>query len=169
MTDLEAVSHYLSIEVDIGEEKTTIQQSIYLSKVLKHFDCEDCKLCKILMNSGAVSHTKSSTEEANKETIVYYQSAVSSLMWAVMMTYSDLAYVMLILSRYLSNSEKKHLSLLKNVFCYVSDTLDIDLMFMSEDTSNIVEFTDSDFAEVVNECKLTGDFVFMLAEDCISH
>ena len=72
MTDLEAVSHYLSMEVDVGEEKTTIWQSIYLSKVLKHFDCKDCKSCKISMNSGAASHIKLSTEEADKETIVYY-------------------------------------------------------------------------------------------------
>ena len=80
MTDLKAVSHYLSIEIDIGKEKTTIQQSIYLSKVLKCFDYEDCKSCKILMNSGAASHIKSLTEEADKKTIIYYQSAVSFLM-----------------------------------------------------------------------------------------
>ena len=85
------------------------------------------------------------------------------------MTHSDLMYSMLILSRYLSNSEKEHLALLKNVFCYMSGTLDIGLTFMSEDTSDIIGFTDSDFTGAVNECKSTGGFVFMLAGGCISH
>ena len=169
MTDLKAVSHYLSMEIDIGEEKTTIWQSIYLSKVLKCFDCKNCKSCKILMKSDAASHIKLLTKEADKETTVYHQSAVGFLMWAVIMTHSDLAYSILILSRYLSNSEKKHLALLKNIFHYMSGTLDIDLIFMSEDTSDVIEFTDSDFTKAVNECKLTGDFMFMLAEGCISH
>ena len=87
----------------------------------------------------------------------------------MMMTHSDLVYMMSILSKYLSNSEKKHLALLKNIFYYVSDTLDISLMFMSEDTSNVVGFMISDFTEVVNECKLIKDFIFMLAGDYISH
>ena len=76
-------------------------------------------------------------------------------------------YMILKLSRYLSNSEKKHLALLKNIFYYMSDTLDIDFMFMSEDTSDIIEFTDSNFTRVVNKHKLTEDFMFMLAGDCI--
>ena len=169
MTDLGAVSHYLGMEVDVGEEKTTIRQSVYLSKVLKRFGCEDCKPCKIPMDPGAASHTELLTEEADKETIVYYQSAVGSLMWAVTMTHPDLAYAMLILSRYLSNPGKEHLALLKNVFRYVSGTLDVGLTFMSEDTSDVVGFTDSDFAGVVDGCKSTGGFAFMLAGGCISH
>ena len=75
--------------------------------------------------------------------------------------------MVLTLSKYLNNIKQKYLTLLKNVFYYILDKLDKDLIFISKDTSNIVEFTDSDFFKAVNKCKLIKDFVFMLAKDCI--
>ena len=92
-------------------------------------------------------------------------------MWAVMITRPDLAYLMLILSQYLSNPGKEHVSLLTNVFCYISKTLDLELIFndTSKKINNVVDYTDADFADAVDEQRSTEDFIFMLAEECISH
>ena len=121
------------------------------------------------MNSGTVNHIKMFTEQTDKKTIVYYQLTVKSLMWAAMMTQSDLTYSMLILSYYLDNSDKEHLALLKTVFRYVSETLDIELIFTDDAADDLIEYTDADFAEAINSHKLTDDYMFMLAEECISH
>ena len=86
-----------------------------------------------------------------------------------MMTQPDLAYLMLILSCYLGNPGKEHLALLKTVFRYVSETLDVGLTFTDDAADDLIGYTDADFAEAIDGHKLTGDYVFMLARGCISH
>ena len=83
------------------------------------------------------------------------------------MTWSDLIYLMLKLSCYLDNSDKEHLALLKIVFKYVSETLDVELIFTNNAANNLIKYTDADFAEAIDSYKLTNDYMFMLAEECI--
>ena len=120
------------------------------------------------MNSETVSHMKGSKEQVNKDTIKWYQSAVRSLMWAVIMMRPDLTCSMFLLSHYLSNSGKEHVSLLANVFCYVSGTLNLELTFSDNGSDKVIGYSDADFAGAVDNRKLTGGFTFMLAGECIS-
>ena len=76
---------------------------------------------------------------------------------------------MSILSYYLDNSDKEHLTLLKTVFKYVSETLNIELIFTDNITDDLIKYTNADFAKVIDSCKLTSDYMFMLAEEYISH
>ena len=76
---------------------------------------------------------------------------------------------MSILSYYLDNSDKKHLALLKIVFRYISETLNVKLTFTNNTADNLIKYTDVNFAEAIDDCKLTGDYVFILAEEYISH
>ena len=79
-----------------------------------------------------------------------------------MMTWSDLIYLMSILSCYLDNSDKEHLALLKTVFRYVSETLDVELIFTNNAADNLIEYTDADFAETIDDYKLTSDYMFII-------
>ena len=83
------------------------------------------------------------------------------------MTQSDLIYLILILSYYLDNSDKEHLTLLKIVFRYISETLDIELIFTNNAADNLIKYTNVNFAKALNSCKLTSDYMFMLVEECI--
>ena len=56
MTDLDEISYYLDIEIDISDDKTSIYQTNYLANVLNHFRFNDYKSCKISMNSDTVNH-----------------------------------------------------------------------------------------------------------------
>ena len=76
---------------------------------------------------------------------------------------------MSILSHYLDNSDKEYLALLKTVFRYVSETLDIELTFTNNAADDLIRYTNADFAEAIDDCKLTDDYMFMLAEECISY
>ena len=88
-------------------------------------------------------------------------------MWAVIITQSNLIYLMSILSCYLDNSDKEHLALLKTVFRYILETLDIELTFTDDVADNLIRYTDADFTEAIDSCKLTGDYMFILVEECI--
>ena len=79
MTDLDKISHYLDMKIDISDSKTSICQTNYLTNVLNHFKFNDYKSCKILINLNTVNHVKLFTEQTDKETIVYYQLVVNFL------------------------------------------------------------------------------------------
>ena len=85
------------------------------------------------------------------------------------MTQSNLIYLILILSYYLDNSDKEYLTLLKTVFRYISETLNVKLIFTDNIVDNLIRYTDADFAEAIDSCKLTNDYMFMLTKECISH
>ena len=85
------------------------------------------------------------------------------------MTQSDLIYLILILSCYLDNSDKEHLALLKTVFRYISETLDVKLTFINNTVNNLIKYTDANFIRAINSCKSTSDYVFILVKEYISH
>ena len=90
------------------------------------------------MNLDTVNHIKLFIEQIDKDIIVYYQLTVNSLMWAVTITWSDLIYLISILSCYLDNSDKEHLALLKIVFRYILKTLDVELTFTDDAVNNLI-------------------------------
>ena len=73
------MSHYLDMKIDINNSKTSIYQINYLTNVLNCFKFNNCKSCKILINSSTVNYVKSFTEQTDKEIIIYYQLTVNSL------------------------------------------------------------------------------------------
>ena len=85
------------------------------------------------------------------------------------MIQSNLIYLISILSYYLDNSNKKHLALLKTVFRYISETLDVELTFINNIANDLIRYTDTDFVEAIDSFKLINNYVFMLAEEYISH
>ena len=58
MTDLDEISYYLDMKIDIDNSKTSIYQTNYLINVLNHFRFNNCKSCKILINLDTINHIK---------------------------------------------------------------------------------------------------------------
>ena len=85
----------------------------------------------------------------------------------MIMTQLNLIYLILILSYYLDNSDKEHLALLKTVFKYISETLDVKLTFTNNAADNLIKYTNTDFTEAIDDCKLTSDYMFILVKEYI--
>ena len=66
------------------------------------------------------------------------------------------------LSYYLDNSDKEHLALLKTVFKYISETLNVKLIFTNNTADNLIRYINADFAKVIDNYKLSNDYMFML-------
>lgn len=171
MTDLGEVSHYLGMQVDINSDKSeiTLRQTTYLKKVLERFHLQDCKPVSTPMEPGIGNLLLPSEEQADKETIKWYQSIVGSLMWPAIHTRPDLAYSVGVLSRYCSNPGKLHCNLLQRVLRYVAGTLNLGLVFRKDSEDDIVGYSDSDYAGLIDGRKSTGAYVFMFAGGPISH
>ena len=55
---------------------------------------------------------------------------------------------------------------MKQIFCYLKDTVNHELIYMKHD-ENLVNYSDSDYADDVSTCWSTAEYVFYLAEDLI--
>ena len=55
------------------------------------------------------------------------------------------------------------------MFKYILETLDIKLTFINNTVNNLIRYTNADFTEVINSCKLTNDYMFMLVREYISY
>ena len=91
-------------------------------------------------------------------------------MWSAMHFRSDLAQSVTILTRFYSNLSLTHVALIKQMFCYIADIINKDLVFRENNISdNIEDYTDSDFTDIRMSHKFTSDYVFNLADTAISH
>ena len=86
-----------------------------------------------------------------------------------MHTRLNIAFAVATLSKYNSNSSEKHCNYVKRVFRYLKNILDYDIIFTVKESVDLINYSDSDFADTVNGRKFTETFVFMLADGLISH
>ena len=72
-----------------------------------------------------------------------YQSAVGTLMYAMLGTQPDIAYAVSSVSQYAANPTKAHMAAVKWIFSYLRGTIDLQLIFYKELT-DLISYSDSD-------------------------
>ena len=90
------------------------------------------------------------------------------LMYAQVCTYPDIAFVVNMLGRYLSDPGQSHWKAVKKVLRYLQGTKDLMLTYQRTDTLGVVGFSDSDYAGYVDDKKSTSGYIFMMAEGVVS-
>ena len=84
---------------------------------------------------------------------VPYASAVGSLMYAMVCTRPDIAYVVGVLSRYMSKPGKEHWTAIKRVFRYLRGTTDYAICYQGrprpDRVINVHGFVDADWLETL--------------------
>ena len=86
-----------------------------------------------------------------------------------MHTRSDITFTVATLSKYNSNFNEKHCNYVKRVFRYLKSILDYDIIFIVKESVNLINYSNFNFTDTVNDRKFTKTFVFMLVNDFISH
>ena len=91
---------------------------------------------------------------------------IESLMYAMIMTRSDLIYSLSVLSRYCFNPNSTHIKAVIRVLRYIKKTLDYDIHY--KDKEDLIEYIDVDFTEAVNGRRSIDDYAFFLSKGFIS-
>ena len=91
---------------------------------------------------------------------------IELLMYAMIMTRSDLIYSLSILSRYYFNSNSTHIKAVIRVFKYIKKTLNYDIHY--ENKKNLIKYIDVDFAKIINDRRFIDDYTFFLLRSFIS-
>ena len=97
-----------------------------------------------------------------------YASAIGSLMYAQVCTRPDIAYIVGMLGRYLSNPGMDHWKKAKRVMRYLQRTKDYMLTYRRSSHLEIVGYSDSDFAGCLDSRRSTSGYIFMLAGGAVS-
>ena len=110
MTDLGPVSYYLGMKItrDRPNRVIRLSQSGYVEQVLKDHGMWEVKPVSTPMETTSRSEKANVDYQAPTELRQKYQSAVGSLMYAILGTRPDIAFAVLVVSRYGSNPTLAH-------------------------------------------------------------
>ena len=105
-----------------NEDPPTLQSG-YIQKVLKRFNMENVKPTSTpLPTSIQLSDKDSPSTEKERKIIgkIPYTSVVGSIIFAMVVTRPNLAYVIGVIGMYMSNPELKHREAIKHILRYMS-------------------------------------------------
>ncbi|XP_074346621.1 secreted RxLR effector protein 161-like [Apium graveolens] len=97
-----------------------------------------------------------------------YASVIGSLMYAQVCTRPDLAFIVGMLSRYLSKPRMNHWIVVKRVMRYLQGTKDYMLVYRRSENLEVIGYSDSDLGGCIDTRKSTSGYVFMLDGGAIS-
>jgi len=167
MTDLGELRTFLGLEIERNRTHRTLllSQSRYIHKILGNSGMQACNP----VSTPADPHIqleKSSTEfEATSEEKKMYQSAVGSLMYAMLGSRPDIAYAVSRVSQYSTNPNQSHWTAVKRIFRYLAGTPDRGLCYGMKGSG--AGFTDADWGAGADR-KSMGGFTFLLNGAAIS-
>ncbi|RVW60152.1 Retrovirus-related Pol polyprotein from transposon TNT 1-94 [Vitis vinifera] len=113
MKDLGEASYVLGIKIlrDRANEVLKLSQRTYIEKILKKFSMQNCSSSKTpIVKGDKFSKTQCPQNDDEREEMrtIPYSSLVVSLMYAQVCTRPDIAFVVGMLGRYLSNPGSQH-------------------------------------------------------------
>jgi len=169
MKELGAAKKIIGMEIRMDRQagKLFLSQQNYIEKVLDRFKMNNCKP----VSTPLAAHFKLSSElypdtkeEMERMSYVPYDSAVDSLMYAMVCTRTDLAYVVSMASRYMHNPGKNHWSAVKWIFRYLKGTSGIGLVFDRKmaTTNDVVGYVDSDYGGDLDRRRSLSSYIFTL-------
>ncbi|RKK10688.1 hypothetical protein BFJ65_g14683 [Fusarium oxysporum f. sp. cepae] len=154
MTDLGPVSHFLGVRItrDRNSRLIYLSQDAYFTRILKKFGLEDCRPVKTPMERNSLStlQPRDNGDSASPEEREDYSSKTGSLMYGMTQTRPDLAFLLSVLSRYMSNPSPAHSRLIKRGLRYLQQTRDHGLVLGGvkkdpESAWSIIAWADSDW------------------------
>jgi len=128
----------MKIERDRKSGKVSLRQKEYLKKVLHKFincDTKSVSIPLVLHFKLKAITSPTSIEECEHMTHVTYASAIGSLMYAMVCTWSDLSQVISTVNRYMHEPDRDHWEAVKWILWYIKGTISTGLVFKKDSTS----------------------------------
>ena len=109
-----------------------------------------------------------SENEATSELHSQYQSMIVSLLYIMLGTRPDIAFVVIHMSQFCANSSQEHLSQALYIVRYLESTKNLTLKFHGANHNSFLGYTDSDWAANPDDQKSITGYVLFLADAPVS-
>ncbi|GAA0185895.1 transmembrane signal receptor [Lithospermum erythrorhizon] len=172
MKDLGMAKKILGMEIkrSLDQGKLWLSHERYILKVLQRFNMELSKPVSCPLSS----HFEWSKDGCPKKQIdldkmknVLYASTVGSLMYAMICTRPDIAYSVVVVSKFLSNPGKEHWEEVKWILRYLKGTTEVGICY--GDREALLEgFTNADMAGDLDSKRSTSGYLFNFVGGAIS-
>jgi hypothetical protein len=142
----------------------------YIETVLDRFGMSESKGVETPMNPGEKMSRKmcpTTEKEKSEMAAVPYQSALGSVMYAMLGTRPDIAYAVGVLSRYASNPGKHHWIAMKRLLRYLKQTK-TRCLSLGGNKVELVGYSDADWAGDTDDRKSTSGYVFKIGRGAVS-
>ena len=168
MTDLGPCTYYLGMTVsrDRANRILRLGQTGYTEKFLADHNMLNSAPAPTSM-TGDNFNAAEDDFTATAESRLAYQSAVGSLMYAMLGTRPDIAFAVSVVSRYASNPDESHWKAVKHIFQYLNGTKHWQLVFRG-DLRPLAGYTDADWAGDQDTRRSTSGYVFDVGSAAIS-
>ncbi|RVW76784.1 Retrovirus-related Pol polyprotein from transposon TNT 1-94 [Vitis vinifera] len=173
MKDLGDASFVLGIQIhrDRSRGILGLSQRTYIDKVLQRYGMQNSKPGDTPVAKGdkfSLNQCPKNSLESQEMQKIPYASAVGSLMYAQVCTRPDIAYIVGMLGRYLSNPGMDHWRAAKRVMRYLQRTKEYMLTYRRLDQLELIGYSDSDFVGCQDSRRSTSGYIYLLAGGAIS-
>jgi transposase InsO family protein len=178
MHDLGEVKFILGIQVKRDRNRRTISlsQAQYIDSVLDRCGMTGCSPLNTPMSHSARMTADDPSDNTTIHEVIWngcrvtYPSIIGSLMYAMLGTRPDIAYVVGVLGRYSANPKRCHWAAAKHVVRYLKGTRDLELRYDGSDVSLDLDFhgyTDADWSGDSDTSRSTSGYVFVSTRGAI--
>eukprot|EP00253_Pinus_taeda_P020128 PITA_20128 len=134
----------------------------------EEFEMTDMGLDSKAAITPTVMGLKLSKKDSNKDfDPSLYKSIIGRLMYLTA-TRPDIIHVVILLSRFMERPKEAHWQATKRILSYVKGTKRFGILYTTSECSNLIGYTDSDWAGSVVDRKSTSGYVFHIGSGAIS-
>jgi len=168
--DLGEMKKILGIRITRNRPERTLRmdQTHYLEEVLKRLQMRADKHNPTEFPMNGYDSLRPAGPQDQRISQRDYQHAIGSLMYAAIHTRPDISFAIGRLSQYLSDPAKHHGHALKALLRYVRSTVDLGIVYGISGSSNLIGYSDSDYASDKLDRKSILGYCYMLGEGPVS-
>ena len=168
-TDIGEIENFLGLHItrDRARKTIAIDQSQYIQRVLKRFEMTTARPTYTPLPSNMVL-IPNPEKGADTSLTSRYQQLVGSLMYAMLGTRPDICYAVNKLSQFGSNPTHEHLLAAQHVLQYLSSTRHHRLVYGVNDSTELIGYSDSDWAGDRSDRRSTTGYAFILSGSSIA-
>lgn len=168
MSDLGPCAYYLGMTVKRDRAAGTLRlgQAAYVTRFLKHFNCWNLNPASTPLETSRKLQPAEEGYVAPRKLREDYQSAVGSLMYAMLGTRPDIAYAVSLVSRYSANPTQAHWNAVIRIFRYLRGTVHYELVYKGS-LQELTGYTDSDWAGDSSR-RSTSGYLFNVGSGAVS-
>jgi hypothetical protein len=162
MKDLGSLHHFLDITVEHCPDGLFLHQRTYTLDILKLAVMTDCKLCTTPVDLQVADDSGPPVVDAPQ-----FRSIVGALQYLTF-TRPDVAYVVQQICLHMHDPREPHLTVMKRILRYLRGTPNFDLLLHCLSSSDLVIYTDADWASCPDTRRSTSGYAVFLGDNLLS-